>query len=51
MLEGMEAWEVVDRTEYMNFIESTRDFNLKQFPDGRIKNFKGNFCACIYKKL
>ena len=35
--EVMEAWEVVDITDEMNFIESTWDFKLKRFPDGLIK--------------
>ena len=33
----MEAWEFVDRTEYMNVIDSIGGFKLKQFPDGLIK--------------
>ena len=37
MLEGTEAWKVVDRTEEINVIDQTRDLKLKQFPDGLIK--------------
>lgn len=44
-LEGMGAWEVTDRTEDMNVIDSTWAFKLKRFPDGLIKKFKGRFCA------
>ena len=41
----MEAWEVVDREEGMNVIDSIWAFKLKRFPDGLIKKFKARFCA------
>ena len=41
MLEVMEAWEVVDRTEEISVIKSTHDFMLKLFPDGSIKTLRG----------
>jgi len=44
-LEGMNAWEVVDRTPEMNVIASTWAFKIKRFPDGLIKKFKARFCA------
>ena len=44
-LEGMDAWDVVDKTDDMNVIDSTWAFKLKRFPDGLIKKFKGRFCA------
>ena len=44
-LEGMDAWDVVDKTPDMNVIDSTWAFKLKRFPDGMIKKFKGRFCA------
>ena len=44
-LEGMEAWEVVNRTLEMNVIPSTWAFKCKHFPDGLIKKFKARFCA------
>jgi hypothetical protein len=44
-LEGMDAWEVVQRTAEMNVIKSTWAFKCKRYPDGLIKKFKARFCA------
>ena len=44
-LEGMDAWEVVDRTPDMEVIGSTWAFKLKRFPSGLVKKFKARFCA------
>ena len=44
-LEGMDSWEVVDRTEDMNILQSIWAFKIKRFPDGLIKKFKACFCA------
>ena len=44
-LEGMDSWEVVDRTEDMNILQSIWAFKIKRFPDGLIKKFKARFCA------
>ena len=44
-LEEMDAWEVVDRDDNMNVIDSIWAFKLKRFPDGLIKTFKARFCA------
>ena len=44
-LEAMGAWEVVDKTDEMNVIDSTWAFKIKRYPDGLIKKFKGRFCA------
>jgi len=44
-LEGMDAWEVVDRTDKMNVLQSIWAFKLTQFPDGMVKKFKARFCA------
>lgn len=44
-LESMGAWEVVDREEDMNVIDSTWAFKLKRYPDGMVKKFKARFCA------
>ena len=46
-LEIMEAWEVVDITESMSVIKSTRDFELKQFHDGLTKTFKCQVYVCV----
>lgn len=44
-LEEMCAWEVVDREEGMNVIDSIWAFKLKRYPDGTAKKFKARFCA------
>ncbi|KAL7523033.1 hypothetical protein ACHAWF_000335 [Thalassiosira exigua] len=44
-LEGMESWEVVDRTDDMNVLPSTWAFKIKRYPDDLIKKFKARFCA------
>ena len=44
-LEAMDAWEVVDRSEAGNVIDSVWAFKLKRFPDGMVKKFKARFCA------
>lgn len=44
-LEAMGAWEVTDFIKGMNVIDSTWAFKIKRYPDGRIKKFKGRFCA------
>ena len=41
----MDSWEVVDRTEDMNILQSIWSFKIKHFPDGLIKKFKAHFCA------
>ena len=45
MLEGMEAWEVVDHVKGMNVINSIWAFKLKHYPDGTAKKFKTRFCT------
>eukprot|EP00956_Cyclotella_meneghiniana_P001084 scaffold1265_cov38-Cyclotella_meneghiniana.AAC.11 len=44
-LESMDVWEVVDRTDDMNVIDSIWAFKLKRFPDGMVKKFKARFSA------
>ena len=44
-LEDMNAWDVVDRPDGKNVIESTWALKLKRFPDGLVKKFKARFCA------
>ena len=50
-LEGMDAWDVVDRSEDMNVIDSLWAFKMKRFPDGMIKKFKARFCARVDQQL
>ncbi len=44
-LQGMDAWDIVDRTDDMNVIDSIWAFKCKRYPDGLIKKFKARFCA------
>ena len=44
-LESMNAWEVVDREDGMNVLQSIWAFKIKRYPDGLIKKFKARFCA------
>ncbi len=41
----MGAWDVIDRIDVMNSIDSTWAFKLKQYPDGLIKKLKARLCA------
>ena len=44
-LEGIDAWEVVDRQDWMNVLPSTWAFRLKRYPGGSARKFKGRFCV------
>ncbi len=44
-LEGMDAWEIVDRPLCAKILDIIWAFKIKQFPDGLIKGFKGRICA------
>jgi hypothetical protein len=44
-LESMDAWEVVDRDDSMNVIDSIWAFKVKRFPDVMVKKFKARFCC------
>ena len=44
-LVSIDVWEVVDRTDEINVIDSIWAFKLKRFPDGMVKKFKAWFCA------
>ena len=46
-LEKMVAWEVIDRTDDMNVIDSTWTFKLKRFPDSLIKIQDSLLCSWI----
>ena len=50
-LESMNAWEVVDRRELSNIIDSIWAFKLKCYPDGMPKKFKTWFCMQGDKQL
>jgi hypothetical protein len=40
-----DAWDVVDRADWMKVLPSTWAFKCKRYPDGRIRKFKARFCA------
>ena len=40
-----EAWEVVDREDWMNVLPSTWAFKCKRFPDGTVRKLKARFCV------
>ncbi len=50
-LEKMGVWEVVDRPEGANVIDSTWAFKIKCFPDSLIKKFKACFCARVDQQV
>jgi hypothetical protein len=46
-LESMDVWEVVDRTDDMNVIDSIWAFKLKRFPDGMVKSLRPDFVLVV----
>ena len=44
-LDKMGAWDMIDRTDDMHFIDSKWDFKLKRSPQGLINKSKARFCA------
>ena len=40
-----EAWEVVQRQDWMNVLPSTWAFRCKRYPDGTVRKLKARFCA------
>jgi hypothetical protein len=45
LAEDKDAWDVVDREEWMKVLPTTWAFKCKRYPDGRIRKFKARFCA------
>ena len=44
-LETKEAWEVVERSPWMNVLPFTWAFHCKRYPDGSIRKLKARFCV------
>jgi hypothetical protein len=44
-LEGMDAWEIVDRPLCAKILDIIWALKIKKFLDGLIKGFKGCICA------
>eukprot|EP00956_Cyclotella_meneghiniana_P026151 scaffold55881_cov77-Cyclotella_meneghiniana.AAC.1 len=45
LVDDLDCWELVLRTDDMNILPSTWAFKCKRYPDGRVKKFKAHFCA------
>jgi hypothetical protein len=45
LAEDKDAWDVVDRKDWMKVLPTTWAFKCKRYPDGRIRKFKARFCA------
>ena len=44
-LEHKDAWDVVEREEFMNVLPGTWAFKCKRFPDGSVRKLKARFCV------
>ena len=44
-LQEMEAWDLVDREDWMNVLPSTWAFKCKRRPDGLVQKLKARFCV------
>ena len=47
----MGAWDVIDTTDDMGFINSTLKFKLKCFPDGLTNKYKARSCVNVDQPL
>jgi hypothetical protein len=45
ILQVKEAWEVVQRKDFMNVLPGTWAFKCKRFPDGAVRKLKARFCV------
>jgi hypothetical protein len=45
ILQVKEAWEVVQRQDFMNVLPGTWAFKCKRFPDGAVRKLKARFCV------
>ena len=43
--EKMEAWDVVERKDWMSVLPSTWAFRCKRYPNGLIRKLKARFCC------
>jgi hypothetical protein len=46
LVNKFKCWDLVPRHPHMNVLPSTWVFKIKRFPDGTVKKFKAQFCAC-----
>jgi hypothetical protein len=40
-----DAWDVVDREDWMHVLSSTWAFRCKRYPDGTVRKIKARFCV------
>jgi hypothetical protein len=45
LIDNFDCWDYILRTPDMNVLPSTCAFKIKRYPEGRVKKFKGRFCA------
>jgi len=45
LVEEKDAWDVVDKQDWMNVLPSTWAFKCKRYPSGDIRKLKARFCA------
>ena len=45
ILQVKQAWDVVQREDYMNVLPGTWAFKCKRFPDGAVRKLKARFCV------
>ena len=45
LVEEKDAWDVVDKQDWMNVLPSTWAFKCKRYPSGAIRKLKARFCA------
>jgi hypothetical protein len=45
ILQLKEAWDVVQREDFMNVLPGTWAFKCKRFPDGAVQTLKARFCV------
>jgi hypothetical protein len=44
-LENKDAWDVIQREDWMNVLPSTWAFKVKRLPDGTVRKLKARFCV------
>ena len=44
-LQHKDAWDVVEREDWMNVLPGTWAFRCKRYPDGSVRKLKARFCA------
>ena len=45
VLQHKDAWDVVEREDWMNVLPGTWTFRCKRYPDGSVRKLKARFCT------